>query len=1075
MSTALGRDWRRVGGALGVGLSLVVGARAEPRQTKNPPRPASVVRPAAIEGVVKGPDGKPVAGAVVLARRAEGSPYARDRRTATGGDGRFRFDAPEPGPYDLRIEAPGFAARTIRGAAPGTPHQITLDRGGTLEGTVLDARGAPVAGARIEAWDMGGAFFAGSFASDPRLGRVRGRSDTRGRFRLEGLPPGLLGLTASATGMGFARRASLRAGDRVQLILAPGSSLSGTVFDPSGKPAAGVVVQVEPEDPGSQRSFAAPQTTDARGRFEIGGLVAGSFTLAAQGDQGTAVVTDLDLPTAGDVTADVRLWPGTSVTGRLLGPDGQPLQGLVRIETHDGRRARALADRLRAETSPDGRFRLEAIPPGSYVFQVQALGHAWSRAEATIRAKDAAVNLGDIVLGRGPAIRGRVVDGAGVGIAQATVSAASVGKPGLAEAVSAPNGTFTVSGLETGGYRLSASAAGFVSATREVESPADDVEVLLDRAGAIVGSVVDPSGKPAEVRSARAERTGGGHRASLRRIGAGLVFEDLPAGLYTVVVDSAQGHAVVQEAAVVGGATTDLGQIRLGPGCSIRGTAVDTAGAPVPGATVVAQWADGSSGTASTDLDGGFEIGGVPPGKAAFSVSHPLYVEGPAGELVVDPAATNAITLVLLRAARIQGSARHRDGAPLPRARVRVEPAEGARRAAWPETSVREDGRFAMERVPPGQVTVWLQPKGASTSVSREIEVGEGQTAEVDLVFEATPIRGTVRRQGVPAVGIDVFVRTGHRSFGTRTDVQGRYALAAAPGPATLHAGRRGDNGASTSREVVVPDSGVLEVDLEVTAWFLGLSAVEKETRRPLTTASFTVSTPEGKPVQHASGRWRAFLAPGEYQVRASARGRLPATTVVDLQSSDQDLVLELDPGLTLTGRVVDQSGRGVAGALVEARPIGGGTGQTSMAGSDGVFALSGTESKPYDLVVTSGAGFAAATHVVPESGATLLKLQPGGRIRIVVQGPEGVPLSDIVVGAEGSQNGVAISATGRTDARGTVEMTVPEGEVEVTARFGPRPITARAQVAAGAQTTVRVSIAPGSSGYPPPGSSHGR
>lgn len=75
------------------------------------------LRPALLQGAVTGPDGLPVAGAVVdLATPAAGHP----RRVVTGGTGTFRFFDVAPGPVRLTVSASGFETRSDDIHVPST-------------------------------------------------------------------------------------------------------------------------------------------------------------------------------------------------------------------------------------------------------------------------------------------------------------------------------------------------------------------------------------------------------------------------------------------------------------------------------------------------------------------------------------------------------------------------------------------------------------------------------------------------------------------------------------------------------------------------------------------------------------------------------------------------------------------------------------------------------------------------------------------------------------------------------------------------------------------------------------------
>ena len=138
-------------------------------------------------------DGQPVRGAVVTTF----GPMVQDRRNADGihlTEPRRTIGVPNDGRY--RIENLAQVERTYQVRAPGYPYlshiepargpdvrqlRLVLGRGATLSGVVLDPDGSALANARV--WtDVG-----------PDIGRnpAETRTDANGKFRLEGLDPGL--------------------------------------------------------------------------------------------------------------------------------------------------------------------------------------------------------------------------------------------------------------------------------------------------------------------------------------------------------------------------------------------------------------------------------------------------------------------------------------------------------------------------------------------------------------------------------------------------------------------------------------------------------------------------------------------------------------------------------------------------------------------------------------------------------------------------------------------------------------------------------------------------------------------
>src|SRR5262249_14288266 len=155
---------------------------------------------------------------------------------------------------EILVDAPNCATRrcvqTI--AAPSVVGvDLPLVASASVEGVVLDDRGAPLAGARIVVGDGEACPASTTSAAD-------------GRFRLDGFPVDG-SLTCSAPG-----RAPVTLGPRIagstalEFRLAPGGRVHGVVRGPVGAVVEGAVVTATCDD---RRATAV---SDAAGRFAFG-------------------------------------------------------------------------------------------------------------------------------------------------------------------------------------------------------------------------------------------------------------------------------------------------------------------------------------------------------------------------------------------------------------------------------------------------------------------------------------------------------------------------------------------------------------------------------------------------------------------------------------------------------------------------------------------------------------------------------------------------------------------------------------------------------------------------------------
>jgi protocatechuate 3,4-dioxygenase beta subunit len=226
-----------------------------------------------IAGVVVDERG-PVDGALVTARCDGPHPEAR---TTTSPDGRFELSGLDDCAHRVTAEQRGLEPARSEGVRPGTRDlKLTLRAGASLRGRVLDGAGHALPAFTVMVRERRGALALGDSVTQSFF-------DGEGRFELAGLHPGPYEVQAAANGLAPSAPRAVDVPGEVELTLSRGGRVTGVVLDrASKKPLAGARVSVEGGfDPETTFApLASGATSDGDGRFSLGGLRPGLFSLS---------------------------------------------------------------------------------------------------------------------------------------------------------------------------------------------------------------------------------------------------------------------------------------------------------------------------------------------------------------------------------------------------------------------------------------------------------------------------------------------------------------------------------------------------------------------------------------------------------------------------------------------------------------------------------------------------------------------------------------------------------------------------------------------------------------------------
>ncbi len=407
-----------------------------------------------------------------------------------------------------RVES--FSRSSRRPVAVDHPVDETANAGdSTIRGIALWPDGRPAAGVTLE--------LVGSERPED-LEPIRGVSAPDGSFSLRARFPdtGVAWVTS-----GESERAAILAGPVNQdsllgltvVVLADVTSLTGIVVDGAGSPVRDATVRWHPPADlkhrlGVSATFSKATEiraeTDDHGEFTLETVpVCEGSSLSVRAERFPPADVPVDAPWERIV---VRLGDREPFRGRVVGPRGEPLEG-----------ATVCTGLERCSTLADGSFELTLAADATDV-RIAKSGFAPLTLQAP--GEDAPPFVELQLEGARPAIRGRVVDTVGLGIAGIRVQAvdleaahwdgktlwsleglcSSPPRPVPEPAVTGSDGEFSLAGLHRRPYRVLAVDPRFLHATEATFQPGDGPRELVmshaEHALDVAGRITDMKGVP---------------------------------------------------------------------------------------------------------------------------------------------------------------------------------------------------------------------------------------------------------------------------------------------------------------------------------------------------------------------------------------------------------------------------------------------------------------------------------------------------------------------------------------------------------------------------------------------------
>ena len=513
----------------------------------------------------------------------------------------------------------------------------------------------------------------------------------------------------------------LSAGARPTISLAPaGVGYGETVF--VGTPDASTISEVT-----WLRTGSTTHTFDQSQRFmplsftqASGGL---NVTMPASGNiapPGYYLLFLLNSSGVPSVAKIIQISAGGATTGTLTGQvtntSGAPLAN-----------AQVTAGSASAQTLPDGTYTLESVAAGSVTVTAALAGYQSASQSVRVTAgADTSVPAIQLTPVSPGSITGSVVDTKGNGIGGASIAGA-----GLTVSTNT-SGAYTLSNVPAGSVTLTASAAGFQSATETVTVIAGGTITapaitLASNLGNVTGKVTDPSNNPMSGISV----SFGGGSATTDATGT-YNFINIPAGTIQLVASATEFQSVTQNVTVTGGNTTTanftLAPTNSNPG-TVTGTVTNIAThGVISGATV--KW---NTTSATTTASGVYTLNNVAGGSQTMTASATGYL---ARSSPVDiNGGTSTVNFQLSTAGILDVTVVNSSGAPVSGAPVNVS---GGQIATTLSGTTNASGIYSTNWIAIGGYTV------STGSMSESATVSTGKTTNITLTQSTGLTTGTI-------------------------------------------------------------------------------------------------------------------------------------------------------------------------------------------------------------------------------------------------------------------------------------------------------------------------------------------
>lgn len=795
----------------------------------------TLVEGGSVSGLCVDANDVPLAGATVVAKlpgQAFGFDDAEVRDSESDADGRFTLRGLADGGIIIRATKDGYLESSretfvIKDGEVEGDIVLHLDGGKQIAGTVSNESGDPLANCEVTArFDI--AHITGPGSLNATRGTTsRATTDASGTFVLSGLGGGPFTLIAELPSLdeddppaAVAREDGVRPGaSDVQLVVRAPLAIAGSVVDDQSVLVAGVRVlcsRLVKGSMGDMRLDAHEALTDATGAFSIDSLQPGLWELSVMTE--THVMREhvnVDLTSGGAEPITLVAGRASSVSGLVLAPDGNPLEGAKIYPEIGTPRWQASLQRMptpdSTHTAADGTFTLFGLPAGAMTITARKDGFARVSSESIELAEGEKVSDLTLRLSQGGAIEGVCFDDEGNTASNRIISINSSDIKTSQTVAAEADGTFRVEGLTPGTYQISSIDPELkISGEMDVSAMAEMMKVIkIATAEVIEGETAQVflGAPPTAPVTINGKVTSGGEPITDGMVAwmpasTGIYEKLKPAavgslGAYEVRLDE-PGDYIVQ-ISQVGGMTGQMKTVEFNvavpsdvttlskdfelPIGTLAGRVTGPDGEPASGVRVTVmgrggvetnRFLGGSYAEFETEPDGTFEARWLYPGRYQVAAGGAPIIgdtaSAPARIIVGDfnlgaDQRIDDIEIELPEAGAIMAMVTTEDGAPVAGATLFLRDSAGRHTELFSARSTGAQGKRLLSGITPGEYTLFARSNDLATSEAGPILVRAGETTETKLIARTATTLTLVLKAGrdeeVPYASVQVLDEKG--------------------------------------------------------------------------------------------------------------------------------------------------------------------------------------------------------------------------------------------------------------------------------------------------------------------------